>query len=289
MAKKKEADLSTRSKYITGLVEWWQSRVQQNQRLLAKVFLREDIFDQEVNVEDKSKIREGVFLYKIRWNDENIYRLFLKVAFESLSRYLTEKFPDIYPQFQQTSVGIIPPQPEEYIRPIIESLVGEHKGTDKRKGYTFTWIPKHLLDSQKQVAPRWIIALFAEAAKNALDNNLPSPIIPQKMIRETLKSKVSEIAVRDLRVEYQQELKTKRDFLPDTFKNVFNTFPQSRDNMLKLIKSRARIKNATDETILKRMEEIGLLEKREPTRKRPEIHYQIPDIYLYGLGLSRRG
>jgi len=146
-----------------------------------------------------------------------------------------------------------------------------------------------LLDSQKQVAPRWIIALFAEAANNALDSNLPSPIIPQKMIRETLKSKVSEIAVRDLRVEYQQELRTNGDFWHETFKNVFNTFPQSRDSMLKLIKSRARIKNATDETLLKRMEEICLLERREPTRKRPEIHYQIPDIYLYGLGLSRRG
>lgn len=59
--------------------------------------------------------------------------------------------------------------------------------------------------------------------------------------------------------------------------------------MLKFIQSRADTKNATPESILKRMEEIGLLEKRQPTKKRPEIHYQIPDIYLYGLGLSRRG
>ncbi|RKZ78576.1 MAG: hypothetical protein DRR19_26205 [Candidatus Parabeggiatoa sp. nov. 1] len=285
-------DLITRSKYISGLVEWWQSSVQQNQqRLLAKVFLREDIFDQDVNIEDKSKIREGVLLYKIRWNDENhIYRLFLKVAFENLSHYLKDIFPDIHQRFEQTPVGIMPPQQEESIRPVIEWLIGEYMGPTRKRGYTFTWIPKHLSDSQKQVAPRWIIALFAEAAGLALNNQLQNPIIPQTMIREALQSPVSEIAVRDLKAEYQQELGSKKkEFLPDTFKHVFNTFPKSQEAMLKFIQSRANTTNATPEIILDRMAEIGLLEKREPTTKRPEIHYQIPDIYLYGLGLSRRG
>lgn len=285
------SDLPIRSKYISGLVEWWQSRVQQNQpRLLAKVFLREDIFVREVKVEDKSKLREGVLLYKIRWDDENVYSLFLKVAFESLSSYMEEKFPDIYQRFEPTPVGIIPPQQGEYSRPIIESLFGEYMGSHPKRGYTFTWIPKHLSDSQKQVVPRFVVALFAQAAQLALDNNLPSPITPQKMIRKALKSNVSEIAIRDLRMEYQQELCSENgEFLPDTFKNEFTTFPQSRDNMLAFIQSHAITSNTTSETILKRLEEIGLLEIHEPTKKYPEIRYQIPDIYLYGLGLSRRG
>lgn len=287
-----DGDLLIRSKYINGLVDWWQSCIGiKERRLLAKVFLREDIFDREVNVEDKSKIIEGTYLYKIRWNDENIYRLFLKVAFESLKGYLTEKLPDLLPQFQQTAVGIIPSQQKnEYIRPIIESLVGEYMGSNKRKGYTYTWILKHLLDSQKQVAPRWILVLFAQAAQLAIENDSPNPIIPQKIIRETLKTKVSSIAVSDLSAEYRQELRTKEGkFLPEIFQEVFNTFPQSQPDMLEPINSRADLTNTTAETILNRMEEIGLLEKREPTKKRDEIHYQIPDIYLYGLGLSRRG
>ena len=123
-----------------------------------------------------------------------------------------------------------------------------------------------------------------------LNDNLPNPIIPQEMIREALQSKISEIAVRDLKAEYQQELRTKKgDFLPDTFKTSFNTFPQSQKKMLSFLKAHADTKNAPLESILKRMEDIGLLEKRQPTQKRSEIHYQIPDIFLYGLGLSRRG
>jgi cellulose biosynthesis protein BcsQ len=283
-------DLLIRSKYVSGLIEWWQSRIQQNKRLLAKVFLREDIYNQEVDVEDKSKIREGVLLYKIRWDGENTYRLFFKVAFEYLSPYLEKNFPDIYQRVEQSSVGIIPPQEEKYIRPMIESLIGEYMGTTPRKGYTFNWIPKHLLDSQKQLAPRWIIALFAEAAKLALDDNLPDPIIPQKMIRRALQSKVSQIAVDDLRVEYKQELRTKKEtFLPDSFNNQFTTFPQSQEKILTFIESRANTKYTTPDSILSRMEDIGLLEKRKPTKKYPEVRYQIPDIYLYGLGLSRRG
>ena len=282
-------DLSIRSKYVSSLIEWWQSRIQQNKRLLAKVFLREDIYNQEVDVEDKSKIREKVLLYKIRWDGEKTYRLFFKVAFKCLSPYLEKNFPDIYQRVEQSPVGIIPPQ-EKYIRPIIESIIGEYMGAIPKKGYTFNWIPKHLLDSQKQLAPRWIIALFAEAAKLALDDNLPNPIIPQKMIREALQSNVSQIAVNDLRVEYKQELRTKKGmFLPDSFKSNFKTFPQSQEKMLAFIKSHVSTKDTTPENILLRMEEIGLLEKRKSTKKYPEVRYQIPDIYLYGLGLSRRG
>jgi len=53
-----------KTQYASGLIEFWLSciQVQQNKRLLAKVFLREDIYNQEVDVEDKSKIREGVSL-----------------------------------------------------------------------------------------------------------------------------------------------------------------------------------------------------------------------------------
>ncbi len=285
-------DLSIRSQYVSGLIEFWQSRIQdqKNKRLLAKVFLREDIYNQEVDVEDKSKIREGVSLYKIRWDGENTYRLFFKVAYECLRPYLEKNFPDIVQRVEQSSVGIIPPQEKKYIRPIIESLIGEYMGATPKKGYTFNWISKHLLDSQSQVAPRWIIALFAEAAKLALDDNSSKPIIPQKMIREALQSKVSQIAVDDFKLEYKQELRTKKGtFLPDSFKSRFKTFPQSQEKMLTFIESRADTKNTTPDHILSRMEEIGLLEKREPTKRYSEVRYQIPDIYLYGLGLSRRG
>lgn len=282
-------DLAARSRYMNGLIDWWQSRVPQNRWLLAKIFLREDIFDREVVVEDKSKIREGVLRYTIRWvARDNLYRLFLKWAFDTLREHLEREFPRIYRQFVPTPAGVMPPEQEDTIRTVIEWLVGEYMGAGKTKGYTYTWIPKHLSDSQGQVAPRWMIALFKEAAELAKERQLSAPIIPQKMIRQALQGPVSTIAVADLKAEYRDELKSEHDtFLPDLFKDEFRTFPQSKDSLLSFVQSSMRGVDA--EKILTRLEEIGLLERRKPTKERPEEHYQIPDIILYGLGLTRRG
>jgi hypothetical protein len=282
-------DRIARSRYVNGLVDWWQSRVQQNRRLLAKIFLREDIFDREVRVEDKSKIREDVLRHTIRWTArDNLYRLFLKWAFDTLSESLRREFPGLYREFEDTSIGVVPPEQEDAIRTVIEWLVGEYMGASKEKGYTYTWIPKHLSDSQGQVAPRWMIALFKEAAELAQEMQLSAPIIPQRMIRQALQGPVSTIAVDDLRAEYGDELKTKDDsFLPDLFRDEFNTFPQSKKSLSSFVQSRAE--NEDVGKVLTRLEEIGLLEQRKPTKRRTEEHYQIPDIFLYGLGLTRRG
>lgn len=278
-------NIEGRGRFLDGLIDWWQSYVSQ-QHLLAKIFLREDIFNREIKFEDKSKIREGVNRDTINWaSEENHYRLFLKWGYEGLRNFVESQLPDVARQFvENPHVGWLPPTDSNSVRRIIEALVGEFMGGGKKKGFTYTWISRHLQDSNKQILPRWIIALFAKAANLAINQQANQPIVPPRIIRQALQQEVSGIAISDLIAAYGNEFQVESRSLFDSFRE-FSTFPQSRTDLLAFMATKGL--NGTE--VLKQLQEIGLLELRLPNRRREVDHYQIPDIYLYGLGLTRRG
>ena len=136
--------------------------------------------------------------------------------------------------------------------------------------------------------PRSCVALFAESAALALKSGYEQPIIPTITIRDALKSKVSYVAVEDFRTEYKDEFKAgKDDFLLDLFRKEWNSFPQSCEDVEKFVQE--KMKDASAKDVLKQLEDLGVLERRPANKRRDKEHYQIPDIYLFGLGLTRSG
>jgi hypothetical protein len=51
---------------------------------------------------------------------------------------------------------------------IFSRIVGQFMGSDKRKGFTYTWIPKHLSDAKGRVSLRSFMIAIREAAKARL-------------------------------------------------------------------------------------------------------------------------
>ena len=284
-------DASSRSALISALVEWWQLETDpaRPSSIAAKVFLRSDIFDIDIKLDDKSKIREGIRRHSIEWNDPlQLYRLLMRWISPALRTILRSNVGDHL--YVATPVGDIPTSDADRVRDVVEWLVGEHMGASSKRGYSYTWIPKHLADGKEKVLPRLLISLFALAARHATerDPDAQDSPTPPRDIRAALRTDVSEIAVQDLEAEYARDFQTAGEgFIPSAFKLEYNTFPQPKDDLIKFIRSqlpdgtRSRAQEVID-----RLVEVGVFEERE--RKGVTV-YQIPDIYLYGLGLSRRG
>jgi hypothetical protein len=57
-------------------------------------------------------------------------------------------------------------------------IAGEFMGADKRKGFTYTWIPNHLSDSKGRVSLRSFMIALREAA-NAIPPTAATPITPE--------------------------------------------------------------------------------------------------------------
>lgn len=285
-------DAASRSQLISALIEWWQLETDpaRSSSIAAKVFLRTDIFEIDVKIDDKSKIREGVRRHSIEWNDPlQLYRLLMRWVSPDLRKILRDNVGDHLYDLN-TPVGNIPTSDADRVRDVVEWLVGEHMGASAKRGYSYTWITKHLADGKGKVLPRLLVSLFAIAARQAADRDpeLEDSPTPPRDIRDALRTEVSEIAVQDLEAEYARDFQTARGgFIPSVFKLEYNTFPQPRDELVRFIRGQLSDGGGSKASeVIERLVEVGVFEERE---RSGVTVYQIPDIYLYGLGLSRRG
>lgn len=54
-------------------------------------------------------------------------------------------------------------------RRLFHTLAGEWMGTNKRRGYPYTWLPNHLADAHEQVSPRSFLSALREAADESAE------------------------------------------------------------------------------------------------------------------------
>lgn len=150
--------------------------------------------------------------------------------------------------------------------------------------FSFNWIKNHLADTNEEIVPRSILKLFAAAARKESEqleliqsNVLIKPKSFQSVMRE-----VSEDRVVDLIEEYSEYasiLLGLKDYLPN--------FPANEDD-LKIALKKLGVEEGKEKTIIDDFVEIGVM-KSYQRRKSDPIRYHIPDIFLIGLGLTRRG
>jgi hypothetical protein len=50
-------------------------------------------------------------------------------------------------------------------REVLERIANKYMGTDRRKGYTYTWLPNHLADGRQQVSPRSFLSALWRATQ----------------------------------------------------------------------------------------------------------------------------
>ena len=158
-------------------------------------------------------------------------------------------------------------------------------GSGATKGRTFDWIPNHLQDTNGEIVPRSILNLWALAAKDELDNNrakdgfLLSPLSIRQVIEEVSDRRV---------IELSEEYPWLKIIVPQLAGEEVPMFPEKFRGLLQKIDWQSqppteRPISQKPSDIIDQLLKIGVL------RLIPDGRIHVPDIYLYGFKMKRRG
>ena len=129
----------------------------------VKVFLRRDQFEDAglFDFPDASKLRTGAV--ELDWEHDELYGL----LFRGIRAALPE---DLWRQQLSALMPEAMGQGGEPYRKAFEHVAGEFMGSDRRRGFTYTWIPKHLADTSHRASPRSFIVAIGKAAESVARN-----------------------------------------------------------------------------------------------------------------------
>lgn len=271
---------------IRGLLDFWLRNVRRWRALRCKIFLRTDIFAaSELAFPDSSKLRP--LSVALRWNADSLYRLVLKRLLngkkaEEWRRYLERVIPKKMLATTQEPWGVVPATTEEQHRALMKILIGQYMGSEKRRGDTYQWFLNHLQDSRGDIAPRSFLKLFERAAVRQLGSGLPGSdklLLPEQV--NGALGEVSEDRIGELKEEYSwiqslaKSLKGKK-------------VPVERKDLRVWLRSLNKESlpehiGGDSDRLIDYLVSLGI--QRETSDGR--IH--VPDIYLFGFGMKRKG
>ncbi len=136
-------------------------------RVNVKVFLRRDQFEDNAlfDFPDASKLRTGAV--DLHWEHDELYGLLFKwIRAEIPKRYWARSIAPLIPDRPGTN--------SDRHRAAFEHMAGERMGYAKR-GFTYTWVPRHLADTTDRVSPRSFLVAIGRAA-TATRNDAGRPI-----------------------------------------------------------------------------------------------------------------
>lgn len=273
-----------RGKLVSSLLTFFYDNLNRLSNIKAKIFLRNDIFDREVNdITDKVKIQN--YSVKIDWEYNQLLNVIWKRIYEqdnSLSIFSGIEFTE------KPILGSIPDfSTEKEHKQILDKIFGKNMGGNN-KAYSYNWVKSHIEDTNNQIHPRTLIKLFAESARlEKIEKAQPNDrIIRSKNIESALKDSVSKHQVQELGEEYPEL----RHIFTELSGKVNGRSPMNENDLLSALRSLG--KEEPIDTISK-LKDIGLLKDYKPYSKtktdNEERRYHIPDLYLFGLKFTRKG
>ncbi len=277
-----------RGKLVSALLSFFYGNIIRLSNIKAKIFLRNDIFEREVNdITDKVKIQN--YSVKIQWE----YNQLLNVIWKRI--YEQDKTSELFTGFtfeKKETLGSIPMiTTETEHKLVLDKLFGKAMGGNN-KTFPYNWVKSHIEDTNEKIHPRTLIKLFAESAalqEKDLPKDQPKDrIIRSKNIETALSETVSKHQIQELGEEYKEydELFKK---LSD---NVGGRSPMDEEKLVEALKNLG-FKSDPIKTI-QNLIDIGLLKKYKPVLSKTKdnetkFRYHFPDLYLYGLNLTRKG
>jgi CobQ/CobB/MinD/ParA nucleotide binding domain len=279
-----------RGKLISALLDVWRDIHNRYSHLRCKIFLRKDIFDREVELTDKVKISNHTAT--IKWEYDQLLNVVWKRAWEGA---IEDKYSSLDEWFKEqvknwndlgADMGLLPQAEENENRKLLSTLVGEFMGGSK-KAFPYNWILYHISDTKRNIHPRSLLNLFSEAAKQQLekaDFQGDNYVIPKYL--ELATKLVSERRVDDVKEEYPS-LKPVFNKLRD----IIERMPIEENTLKEALKKLIEENNmkTTDSQLIAQLENVGVLYEYKFNRRGAEKKYHIPDLYLIGMGLQRRG
>lgn len=276
---------------IRGLVAFWAANTRRWSRIRAKIFLRTDLFQRYATEGGPDLAKLAANRVDLYWSDKNLYAMLLKrVANTSddLWQYVTNVKSKV--QFiEDEDLGHIPKLADgKEIQPFIDRMIGKYMGSSHKKGLTYTWLINHIRDGNDLALPRPLVRLIEVAAELQLDSSrsVQGPKLIDPIALRRALEKVSEDHFNHSRDEWPwligmknrlkgQLVLWQRRELEELLKASWEA-PWDGSNDIRPPEDSPH--DLIDYTV-----EVGIF------RARSDGRIDVPDLYLYGLGLKRKG
>ena len=271
--------------------------------LRFKFFLRPDMQEDDdiFAFRDSSKLLHSRI--ELAWRPVDLYALLFHILAHGKER---EAFIDLARDatgLPRAREGEIPRlleavcSHESNQRPLWEGLAGRYMGTNRRRGYTYTWLTGHLADAHGRIAPRSLLLALRKAAEITTEKY---PHHETALHYEAIKRGVAEASdtrvqelgredypwvkpllhqLRDCAVPVEiDELRNKwtSAVLRDVVKGSEKKLPPRRYAL-------ASPGSRDVELLIDDLAELGVLYRTEDGR------VNIPDIFRVGFGIRRKG
>ena len=268
-------------------------------RLRVKIFLRSDQFDKArvADFPDASKVLFSAM--ELSWPRRELYGLLWHCLAngaygDEFRTYLGGDWEEIG-SGADTSFHV--PRElakEERQRRLFHDIAGPFMGTDRRRGFPYSWIPTHLADSERRVGPRSFLAALREAAR---DTDARYPDHERALHYDSIEAgvrKASIIRVDEIREDYpwiHRVLEPLRgtsvplafDEIEDRWKEKQALESLNRDLDTGEIGLPPRHIRDGARGVREDLESIGVFQRLVDGR------VNMPDIFRVGFGIGRKG
>lgn len=284
---------------VRGLIGFWGSYSRRWPRLRGKIFLRTDLYAHHREVLGADVAKLAANRVELAWGDKNLYGVLLKrlanphPRAEDHGEWLAYcmasgvEYRDDGPLLGWTPLL----KKKDDARPLIERMIGKYMGSAVKKGESFTWIINHIQDANRRAVPRSIVQLVEQAARIELDvgraagARVLSPVSLRRALDRVSTNRVDQVMSQG-GFPWLQGLKERLSgqHVPwDSRRELERLLagnweePWSRGDPL----VRPPAENTRE--LVDVLVELGIL------RDRGLDTYDVPDLYLEGLGLRRKG
>lgn len=275
---------------LSGLIGFWASYARRWRRLRVKLFVRTDLFRRHANFGGADLAKLAANRAELTWSDRNLFAMLIKrIVNTHEDLYVYGKGSKVPLKPEDRDLGYIPDlQRDEDARPLIECMVGQFMGASAKKGRTFSWLIDHLRDGRGQVAPRNLVRLFEQAALKDPVNRKVSPplLLHPTALRQALEDVSADHVLQGINNEWPWlhglRERVRGKLMPLKEADFRELLSSSWDDNWGSDAS-IRPPEGSPRDFVEYLIELGVL------RERTDDRVDVPDIYLYGLGLKRKG
>lgn len=277
---------------ISGLVAFWAGYTRRWKRIRAKLFLRTDLFQRYATTGGADLAKLAANRVELVWSDRNLYSMLLKRianSSEDLREYIGPQ--RVKQMFERDpDIGYVPKLARsEEARPIIDRMVGPYMGANVKKGLVFRWLLDHIRDGRGHALPRPLVKLIEEAARFDADSSV-KPRLPRLLQPTALRRAldvVSQLHVKQSLDEWPWLVglreRLRGEHVPWERRQEVEHLLEQQPEAPWGERAGVRPPYEDPNEFVAYLVEVGVF------RSRSDLRIDVPDLFLSGLALKRKG
>jgi energy-coupling factor transporter ATP-binding protein EcfA2 len=280
-------DWETMGAAIQNLVSFWASYARRWRRIRAKVFLRTDLYQRFATAGGADLAKLAANRAEIAWSNRSLYGMVVK-RIANASVELQEYCEKARLQFERDpELGVVPRLVKaEDAKALVERLVGTYMGAGQKKGLAFRWLLDHIRDGRGHALPRPLVRLVEQAAEQ--QRNSGRTVRWPRLLDPTSLRRALDVVSQ----EHVGQSTNEWPWLPSLTERVRDQqVPWDRRIIDKLIEKHwdAAWSTTGAAPASSAPEFVDYLIEVGVFRARPGNRVDVPDLFLAGLGLKRKG